>query len=67
MVDEQLVFNTGDDKQCHTINIVDDDDCEQPAEDFFSNLMFVSGQPLVTINPAQAQVIIDDDNEPECG
>ena len=67
VVGEQLVFNTGDARQCHTVNIVDDDNCEQPAEDFFSNLMFVSGQPLVTINRPQAQVIIDDDNEPECG
>ena len=67
VVGEQLVFNAGDDRQCHTVNIVDDNDCEQPAEDFFSNLMFVSGQQVVTINPAQAQVIIDDDSEPECG
>ena len=61
------MFNAGDDRQCHTINIIDDNDCEQPAEHFFSNLMFVSGQQVVTINPAQAQVIIDDNNEPECG
>ena len=67
VVGEQLVFNTGDDRQCHTVNIVDDDDCEQPAEDFFSNLMFVSGQQVVTINRPQAEVVIDDDNEPECG
>ena len=67
VVGEQLVFNTGDERQCHTITIVDDDDCEQPAENFFSDLRLYSGQQFITIYPARAQVIIDDDNEPECG
>ena len=65
MVGEQLVFNTDDTRQYHTVNIVDDDDCEQPAEYFYSDLSFGSGQQLITIDHPQAQVIIDDDNEPE--
>ena len=64
---EQLVFNTGDRRQCHTVNIVNDDDCEQPAENFFSDLSYVSGELPVTINPDRTTVFIDDDNEAECG
>ena len=67
VVSEQLVFSNGFARRCHTINVVNDNVCEQPAEHFFSNLMFVSGQQLVTINPAQTTIFIDDDNEPECG
>ena len=67
MVGEQLVFNTGDDKQCYTVNIVNDDDCEQPAENFLSDLSYVSGQQVVTIDPNRTTVVIDDDTEPECG
>ena len=64
---KQLVFNTGDDRQCHTINNVDDNDCEQPPETFFTDLCYVSGQQVVTINPVRTTVYIDNDNEPECG
>ena len=63
----ELVFNTGDDKQCHDVIINDDQLCEQPAEDFFSDLYYVSGQQVVTINPVRTTVFIDDDDELECG
>ena len=63
----ELVFNTGDMRQCHDVIIEDDQLCEQPAENFFSDLSYVSGQQVVTINPDRTTVVIDDDNEPECG
>ena len=66
VVGEQLVFNIGDRRQCHTVNVVDDDDCEKPPEDFFSNLMYVSGVQTITVIRPEAQVIIDNTNEPEC-
>ena len=59
------MFNTGDRRRCHTVNIVNDDDCEKPAEDFFSDLSSADGQ--LTINPNRTTVFIDDDNEPDCG
>ena len=61
------MFNTGDNRQCHTVNIVNDDECEEPAEDFFSNLELVSGVPIITVIRPEAQVFIDDTGEPECG
>ena len=64
---KQLVFNAGDDRQCHTINNVDDNDCEQPPENLFTDLCYVSGQQVVTINPVRTTVFIDNDNEPEYG
>ena len=67
MTGVELVFNTGDDKQCHDVIINDDQLCEQPAENFFSDLSYVSGQQVVTIDPVRTTVFIDDDNEPECG
>ena len=52
-----LTFNTGDDRQCHDVDIVDDELCEEPSEQFFSNLTLESGAP-VTVDPSRAQVII---------
>ena len=66
VANEALVFNTGDMLVCHTITIIDDNECEiDPNEQFFSDLFFVSGsQP--TIDPDRATVIINDTVEPEC-
>ena len=55
-----LTFNTGDDRQCHEVGIVDDELCEEPSEQFFSNLALESGAP-VTVDPPTARVIIFDD------
>ena len=65
MVNELLQFNVGDVRVRHIININQDDECENdPNESFFSNLALVSGdQP---INLIDAQIIIDDNLEPEC-
>ena len=63
----ELVFNTGDVRQCHDVIIEDDQLCEQSAENFFSDLSYDSGQQVVTINPVRTTVFIDDDDELECG
>ena len=67
VIDELLVFTMGAERVTHTITILQDDDCENnPNEFFFTNLAFVSGvQPINVIRP-RAQVIINDDLEPEC-
>ena len=67
VIDEQLVFNTGDTRVCHSITILQDNVCESdPNEFFFSDLSHVSGQERINIDPPTAQVIINDTNEPEC-
>ena len=64
---EQLVFNVGDTRVCHTIDILQDNICENdPNEFFLSDLAYVSGVQPITIYPPTAQVIIDDSAEPEC-
>ena len=63
---ELLQFNLGDERICHTITINQDDVCEEPYEDFFSDLILDSGiQPITVVQP-RAQVIINDTIEPEC-
>ena len=66
MTGVELVFNTGDARQCHDVIIEDDQLCEMPAENFFSDLSYVSGQQVVTINPVQTTVFIDDSGADEC-
>ena len=64
----QLVFNTGDMYQSHTITILDDLECERNLnEQFFSDLIYVSGQMPINIKPNRATVEINDYNETECG
>ena len=64
----QLVFNTGDMYQSHTITILDDLECERnPNEQLFSDLVYVSGQMPINIVPNRATVVIDDFNATECG
>ena len=64
---EELVFSRGDTRVCHTIDILQDIICEDdPNENFFSDLSYVSGVPPITINPPTAQIVIDDSDELEC-
>ena len=64
---QPLQFNQGDVRSCHTITINQDNICENmPNENFFSNLTFDSGIQPISLIRERAQVIIDDDNEPEC-
>ena len=62
----ELVFNIGDDRVCHNVSINDDNECEQPAESFLSQLSYVSGELPIIIDPEDARVFIDDTAEPEC-
>ena len=62
-----LSFNTGVRLRCHTVQINDDDLCEQPAGDVFLQLSYVLGLMPITVNPDMARVIINDDDESECG
>ena len=65
---KQLVFNAGDMNQSHTITILDDLECERnPNEQFFSDLVYVSGDMTINIDPNRAMVEINDYNETECG
>ena len=67
VIGEALVFNRGDTRVCHDIDILQDDICESdPNESFFSNLAFSSGMQPITVFPRTAEVIIDDTAEPEC-
>ena len=64
---EELVFNRGDTRACHNIDILQDDICESDLnETFFSDLSYVSGEQPITLSPPTAQIIIDDSDEPEC-
>ena len=64
----RLDFAIGQTRSCHIVNITDDDICENnPIERFFSNLRLGGGVQPIIVEPPQAQVIIDDSNEPECG
>ena len=60
-----LSFATGDARQCHRVQIVNNDICETELEQFLSNLVFVSGVQRITVDPASARVIIDDTDD--CG
>ena len=68
ITDVVLDFPLGESRVCFSININDDDACEvEPVQSFFSNLVLGSGVQPIDVNPSQAQVIIDDDDQPECG
>ena len=67
VVDVPLMFQVGDDRVCHDVVIIDDDDCETPFEDFFSNLEYDSGDMPIIITRDRTRVIINDTAEPECG
>ena len=65
---DPLVFEVGDNRVCHRVNITDDNICEvDPIEDFFSNLEYSSGiMPINIVRPSM-RVIMIDNFEPECG
>jgi hypothetical protein len=66
VVDVPLMFQVGDVRVCHDVVIIDDDDCETPFEDFFSNLEYDSGEMPIIITRDRTRVIINDTAEPEC-
>ena len=61
------MFQMGDVRVCHNVVIIDDDDCETPFEDFFSNLEYDSGDMPIIITRDRTRVIINDTDELECG
>ena len=61
-----LEFNTGDNRVCHNVTIVQDQLCEDPSEDFISNLTLQSGVQPISVVRTPATVNIIDTNEPEC-
>ena len=50
--------------KCHDVEIVNDTLCEEPSEQFLSNLALESGAP-VAVDPSRAGVIIFDEPD-EC-
>ena len=61
-----LTFAIGDDRECHSVEIANNELCEEPVlEHFFSNLTLESGIPRITVHPDGAKVIIDDTDD--CG
>ena len=58
-----LQFSVGDSRECFTVDITQNDLCEN-NEDFFANLEFRSGIEPIIVAPERANVLID---EPECG
>ena len=57
----------GESRICHNITIVNDDECEEPAEFFFSNLALGAvGDPPISLTNTPARITIDDTDEPEC-
>ena len=60
------MFTPGSTRECHTVSILQDDDCEQPPENFFADLELESGTQPININISTTRVIIDDSGELEC-
>ena len=56
---EIVQFNTGDISKTHTITIRDDSVCEEDDEQFFSNIVLVSGIPEIVVTEPRATVIIE--------
>ena len=60
----QLEFAIGDTRECHRVQILNDDICELPEQElFFSSLTLLSGTPVITVDPNRAQIIIDDTDD----
>ena len=62
-----IQFNVGDTSHTFTLSIANDGMCETQTESFFVSIALVSSTGSITISPSQAQVIINDVIEPECG
>ena len=65
-VSAELEFAVGQERACHNVTILDDDDCEPTPENFFADLTTVSGD-LVAISRDVTEVFIDDTDEDDCG
>ena len=57
-----LTFEVGDTVQCYDVQIVDNEFCD-PGQ-FFTNLFYESGEPVITVAPDVAEINILD---PDCG
>ena len=63
-----LEFNAGETRQCYSININQDDICEiDPNESFTVSLQYESGTQPILVEPDVADVLINDNDETECG
>ena len=57
---EELVFNCGDQRVCHTLVILNDKILEYPPnENYFSNVKFLSGVQPIIVGPQATEVVID--------
>ena len=63
---DELVFLHGDIRRCHRVVILDDFICEPTPENFFADMLLVSGFD-VNVDPDLTTVLIDDSDEEECG
>ena len=61
-----LVFTHGSTRHCHTVRILQNNDCQQPPRSIFAELPYVSGIQPIDINIPTTQIIINDSGEPEC-
>ena len=61
--DHQITFNTGDTRVIHTINIVNDDMCESPQEEFFSRISLFTQDRHINIAQSQTRIVILDSTE----
>ena len=61
-----IQFDTGDDRVCRNITIINDQMCEEQNEEFLSNLTLVSGIQPITVTRTPTTIIINDTLEPEC-
>ena len=66
-MNELAHFNTGDTRFSHIINIVNDDVCESPHEEFICRISFVNDDSLTSIVNPLARIMIEDSTELECG
>ena len=66
---ESLMFPRSIVRGCHTVTIIQDNECEILPKNkfFFSDLSLESGVGEIIFLSPTAQVIIDDTAEPECG
>ena len=61
------MFSVGDSRACRNISIHDDNVCEDDPNEIIVLHLVVSGStPNISIDPATAEVVIDDTNEPDC-
>ena len=65
---ETVSFSKGESTVEHNITIANDDECEiEEVEKFTSSIVDTSGVGEITVRVPSAQVIIDDEEEEECG